>query len=116
MPRTTTKAATKQTTRASIIKELEAFVKAYYKQKQAQEELDRAKKVALRYLKSKINKYDKLKYKTCYLTLCDRNTYSYSEIVDKMTEATKKQKKIEELNGEATLKTSTDYIRLDKIR
>lgn len=116
MPKTTTKPSRKSKTTSSIIKELEAFIKAYDKQKQAQAELDSAKLIAIEYLQSHVDSSNKIKYKDHYLSLCERNTYNYSELVDEMLEAMKKQKKLEELNGEATIKTSTEYILLNKIK
>lgn len=101
---------------SSTIKELEAFIKAYNKQKEAQAELDNAKTIALEYLQNHISKYDRLKYKTYEFSLCERKTYNYSQLAIEMGEAYDKQKKLEQISGEATIKTATDYIRLNKIK
>lgn len=114
-PQATSRSTSKKTSSKNIV-ELETFIKAYNKQNQAEEELDKAKKVAVAYLQRNINKYDRIKYKNCYLTLCDKKTYIYSSIAEEMKEALSKQKKIEELSGEATLKKCTDYIRLNKAK
>ncbi len=114
MPKTTSKLSTQQQQKSKTISELERFIKAYDKQKKAQAELDESKAAALEYLKNNFNKYDKLKYKKCYLMICDRKTYNYSQLAVEMGEAFSKQKKLEELSGEATIKNITDYIRVDK--
>ncbi len=113
MPKTSHSKQTSTKSDPENIAQLEAYIKAYNKQKQAQAQLDKAKKAALSYLKNNISENEKIKYKECHLTLCNKKTYTYSPLATQMSEALSKQKKIEQLSGEAKLKISTDYIRLE---
>ena len=90
------------------IKALDNFIKAYDKQKQAQENFEATKSDAIEYLK---NNHGKIIYKGRTLTLCEKRSYEYSELVIQMAEATLKQRKVEELTGDAKLKSTSNYIR-----
>ncbi len=93
------------------IKVLNNYIKAYEKQKKAQEELEKEKELAIKYLKENESE-NKLNYKGYNITLCEKKTYNYSTLAKEMNEAYLKQKKLEEISGEATIKNISNYIRL----
>ena len=95
---------------AKNIKTLDDYLKAYDKQKQAQAILDQAKENAIAYMKK--SALEKIEYKNKLFSLCEKKTFSYSQLAVEMSEAYTTQKRIEEITGEAKLKSTTNYIRL----
>ncbi len=100
--------------KAKNIKCLDDFLKSYQKQKQAQEALDYAKLKVVNYLQD--NELKNISYKSKLFSLCEKNTFEYSQLVKEMSEAAYNQKKIEELSGDAKLKSTTNYIRLSEAK
>ncbi len=78
------------------IKALDNFIKAYDKQKQAQENFEATKSDAIEYLK---NNHGKIIYKGSTLTLCEKRSYEYSDLVIQMAEAQLNKEKLRSLQA-----------------
>ena len=107
--------------KAKKIKVLDDFLKAYQKQKEAQAILDSTKENLLKHLKD--NDLNSTIYKHKQFTLCEKKTFDYSRKVKDMSNDTAKQKKIEELSGDAKVKSistkgtqTCEYIRLSDVK
>jgi len=94
------------------IKALDDFIKAYKKQKEVQAVLNEKKEKLLEHLKD--NDLNSTTYKNKLFTLCEKKTFEYSRKAKDMANDTAKQKKIEELSGEAKVKSISEYIRLSE--
>ena len=90
---------------------LNEYIKAYEKKMKADEQLNEVKKDVVKYVLENGNKLEYKKYK---MTVQYSTTYNYSSLASEIKEALAKQKKIEELNGDAIIKTITPYIKLIK--
>ena len=103
-----------QKSNAKKIKVLDDFIKAYDKQKEAQAILDSTKENLLKHFKD--NDLISTTYKHKLFTLCEKKTFDYSRKVKDMSNDTAKQKKIEELSGDAKVKNISEYIRLSNVK
>ncbi len=102
------------TKKSSKIKELDDFYKAYDNVKKAEATLNENKKAIIKYLQD--NELKKHTYKGRQVSLCEKKSFTYTDKVEKMSEALSKQKELEELSGDATIKSTTDYIRLSEVK
>ncbi len=93
------------------IKILNDYIKAYDKAKETEKLLSENKMKVIQYLEDNSN--SKLKYKDKTFVLCKKRNFLYSDLVIEMQEAVSKQKKIEEMQEEAKVKSITKYIRMD---
>ncbi len=96
------------------IKILDDYIKCYQKEKEVKAKLENAKLKVIEHLKS--NDLENTKYKGKLISLCEKKTYTYTQVAIEMAEAASKQKKIEELSGDAKLKNTTEYIRLSDVK
>lgn len=90
---------------------LNKYIKAYEKKVKIDDTLNAIKEEALSYL---LENETKLSYKKYKVAIQYSTTYDYTHLANEMKEALVRQKKIEELNGDAVVRTSTPYIKLTK--
>lgn len=97
--------------RKNSIAMLNAYIKAYEKKMKAEESFNEVKHEAIEYL---LQNNIKLEYKKYNISILYSTSYNYSLLASEMKEALLRQKKIEELNGTAIIKSSIPYIRMSK--
>ena len=92
---------------------LENYVKAYKKHKESEKNLDKAKQDALSYVKGVGGK---IKYGCHNFIVCVTKSYLYTENIATLAKELHDKKKIEELDGSASVKSTSEYIRLNEVK